>query len=89
MPRRNGRRIASTFTHAVPSQIFISIAVTLMVSGTAEKGMVEGEMVYKVENKVLDSILTVGRYIVMFCIYVGFICVIYSIVTIQHPNGPE
>merc|ERR1719390_457011 len=40
-------------TYAVLAQVLISIAVTLVLSGTAEKGEVEGEMVYKVENKAL------------------------------------
>merc|ERR1719395_137975 len=35
----------------------------------------------------LGGILSVGRWIIMFCIYVGFSCVIYSVVTIQHPKG--
>merc|ERR1719502_1663886 len=34
-------------------------------------------------------ILTVGRWIIMFCIYVGVACVIYSIFTIQHPKGEQ
>jgi len=76
-------------TYAVLAQVLISIAVTLVLSGTAKKGEVEGEMVYSVENKALGAILSVGRYIIMFCIYVGFTCVIYSVFTIQHPNGPQ
>ena len=31
-------------------------------------------MTFKVENKALDAILSVGRYLIMFCIYVGFSC---------------
>ena len=31
-------------------------------------------MTLKVENKALDAILSVGRYLIMFCIYVGFSC---------------
>merc|ERR1719420_10756 len=76
-------------TYAVLAQVLISIAVTLVLSGSAEKGEVEGEMVYKVENKALGTCLSVGRYIIMFCIYVGFTCVIYSVFTIQHPKGDQ
>ena len=39
-------------------------------------------MTFKVENKAMGTILSVGRYLIMFCIYVGFSCVIYSIFTI-------
>jgi len=43
----------------------------------------------KVDNKMLGSILAIGRYVIMICIYVGVGCIIYSIFTIQHPKGPE
>merc|ERR1719222_778567 len=33
--------------------------------------------------------MTVIRYAIMICIYVGFTCVIYSIFTIEHPQGPQ
>ena len=44
-------------------------------------------MTFKVENKALGAILSFGRYVIMFCIYVGFACVIHSVVTIKHPIG--
>merc|ERR1719440_2535047 len=37
----------------------------------------------------LGTVLALGRYVVMVCIYVGFSLVIWSILTIQHPKGPE
>merc|ERR1719174_3419472 len=46
-------------------------------------------MEYTVENKTLGTALTVARYAIMVCIYVGFSAIIYSIFTIQHPKGPE
>merc|ERR1719158_1071263 len=46
-------------------------------------------MKYTVEHPVLGSVLTAARYIIMFCIYVGFSCVIYSVFTIEHPKGEE
>merc|ERR1719235_2471945 len=46
-------------------------------------------MEYTVQNKALGSILALGRYVIMICIYVGVACVIYSIFTIEHPKGPE
>jgi len=77
-------------TYATLAQVLTSIAVTLVLSGgTATVGKTEGEMVYKVDNKALGGILSVMRYIIMFCIYVGFTCVIYSIFTIQHPKGDQ
>merc|ERR1719359_1906767 len=37
----------------------------------------------------LGSILTVARYLILFCIYIGAGCVIYSVFTIQHPKGEQ
>jgi hypothetical protein len=77
-------------TYATAAQVLISIAVTLVLSGTSTPNKdVEGDMTFTVENKALGGILSVGRYIIMFCIYVGFSCVIYSIFTLQHPNGDQ
>merc|ERR1719449_44915 len=57
-------------TYATAAQVIISIAVTLVLSGTSEpRKEVEGDMVFKVENKALGSILSVVRYIIMFSIY--------------------
>ena len=55
-------------TYAVLTQVLNSIAVRLVLSGMAGKGGVEAEMVYKVEDKV-GTVLSVGRYIIMFCIF--------------------
>jgi hypothetical protein len=77
-------------TYATAAQVIISVAVTLVLSGTSTPNKdVEGDMVFKVENKALGTVLSIGRYVIMFCIYVGFSCVIYSIFTIQHPKGDQ
>merc|ERR1719456_2067095 len=46
-------------------------------------------MEYDVKNQTLGTILTVARYAIMICIYVGFSCIIYSIFTIEHPQGKQ
>merc|ERR1719387_2945988 len=48
-------------------------------------------MKYTVEgtNAAIGGVLTVVRFLIMVCIYVGFSCVIYSIFTIEHPMGPQ
>jgi len=76
-------------TYAVLAQTLISIAIPLVLQGTVKQGKTEGDMEYNVENKAVGGILTVGRYVIMICIYVGFSCVIYSIFTIEHPKGSE
>jgi hypothetical protein len=42
-----------------------------------------------VENKLFGTVLAIGRYVMMICLYIGAGCVIYSIFTIEHPKGPE
>merc|ERR1719158_2285450 len=77
-------------TYAVIAQVLISIAVPLVLGGSVKKGKVEGDMEYDGLNyPILGSILTVGRWIIMICIYIGAACVIYSVFTIQHPKGEQ
>merc|ERR550537_1415021 len=76
-------------TYAVLAQTILSLAIPLVLQGEVRVGKTEGDMEYTVENKLLGAILTVARYAIMVCIYVGFSAVIYSIFTIEHPNGPE
>merc|ERR1719359_1724896 len=76
-------------TYALLAQTICSVAVPLALQGEAKPGRIEGDMEYTVENKALGTILVMGRYVMMICIYVGAGCVVYSIFTIQHPKGPE
>merc|ERR1719449_164286 len=76
-------------TYALLAQTICSVAVPLVLQGDVKAGKVEGDMEYEVENKALGSILAIGRYVMMICIYIGAGCVIYSVFTIQHPKGPE
>jgi len=76
-------------TYALLAQTCFSVAVPLVLQGEAKPGKVEGDMEYTVENKAFGSILAIGRYVMMICLYIGAGCVIYSIFTIQHPKGPE
>jgi len=76
-------------TYAVAAQTILSIIIPLVMQGEVRVGKTEGDMEYTVENKTLGTALTVARYIIMFCIYIGFSCVIWSIFTIEHPKGKE
>jgi hypothetical protein len=76
-------------TYALLAQTIFSVAVPLVLQGNVKVGKCEGDMEYEVENKMLGSILAIGRYVMMICIYVGVGCIIYSIFTIEHPKGPE
>merc|ERR1719321_73884 len=76
-------------TYALLAQTICSVAVPLVLQGDVKVGKTEGDMEYTVENKMLGTVLTLARYAIMACIYVGFSLVIRSILTIQHPKGPE
>merc|ERR1719224_167777 len=76
-------------TYALALQTALCIAIPLVVGGEVKKGKMEGDMEYEVKNAGLASALTVVRFLIMIGIYVGFSCVIYSILTIQHPQGAQ
>jgi hypothetical protein len=76
-------------TYALLAQTIFSVAVPLVLQGNVKVGKCEGDMEYEIENKMLGSILAIGRYVMMICIYVGVGCIIYSVFTIEHPKGPE
>merc|ERR1719299_344910 len=46
-------------------------------------------MEYDTKGAIPGVVMTVIRFCITICIYVGFTCVIYSIFTIQHPQGPQ
>ena len=74
-------------TYAVLAHTLIFIAVPLVLQGDVKKGKTEGDMEYEVPIKGIGTFLSASRYIIMFCIYIGFSFVIYSVFTIQHPLG--
>jgi hypothetical protein len=76
-------------TYALLAQTLFSVAVPLVLQGEAKPGKCEGDMEYTVENKLFGTVLAIGRYVMMICLYIGAGCVIYSIFTIQHPKGPQ
>merc|ERR1719262_845802 len=78
-------------TYALALQTCLCIAIPLVLNGKVEKGEIEGDMKYTVEgtNAAIGGVLTVVRFLIMICIYIGFSCVIYSVFTIEHPQGPQ
>merc|ERR1719236_146564 len=76
-------------TYALLAQTCLCVAIPVVLGGSAKKGKVEGEMEYEVNNSGIAGIMTAVRFLITFCIYVGFSCVIYSIFTIEHPAGPQ
>jgi len=76
-------------TYALLAQTCFSVAVPLVLQGEVKKGKVEGDMEYEVDNKLFGTILAIGRYVMMICLYIGAGCVIYSIFEYEHPKGPQ
>merc|ERR1719478_1258326 len=76
-------------TYALALQTTLCVTIPVVLGGKVKKGDTEGDMVYEVSNTGLATVLTIVRFCIMFCIYVGFTAVIWSILTIQHPQGPE
>merc|ERR1719161_3316545 len=78
-------------TYALALQTCLCIAIPLVLNGKVEKGELEGDMKYTVDgtNAAIGGVLSVARFLIMICIYVGFTCVIYSVFTIEHPQGPQ
>merc|ERR1719263_1597549 len=76
-------------TYALALQTCLCVAIPVVLGGKVEKGEYEGDMEYEVGNTGLAAVLTVVRFLIMVCIYIGFTCVIYSVFTIEHPQGPQ
>ena len=76
-------------TYALMAQTCLCVAIPVVLGGKAKKGRVEGDMEYEVNNMVQGIIMTIIRFAITICIYVGFTCVIWSIFTTEHPAGPQ
>merc|ERR1719262_682009 len=76
-------------TYALALQTCLCVVIPVVLGGSVKQGKTEGDMEYEVSNTGLATVLTVVRFCIMFCIYVGFTAVIWSVFTIEHPQGPQ
>merc|ERR1719409_1179101 len=76
-------------SYAVMFQVIFAVAIPLVMGGTVKKGSTEGDMEYEVSNKPIGMCLTACRYIILLSIYLGFLAVVVSIFTLEHPNGAQ
>merc|ERR1719473_124235 len=78
-------------TYAVMVQCILAITVPLILGGSVKEGDkgVKGDVEYEVNNSGLGAVFAAARWIIMFCIYVGVSSVIYAVMTMEHPKGPE
>merc|ERR1719450_938308 len=76
-------------TYALLTQTLLCITIPVVLGGKVKKGKTEGDMEYEVQNMVPGIVMTIIRFCITICSYVGFTCVIYSVFTIEHPQGPQ
>merc|ERR1719217_254524 len=88
-PQRWAQNCFFMCTYALLAQTCLCVAIPVVLGGKAKKGKVEGDMEYEVNNVVPGVVMTIIRFCITICIYVGFTVVIYSIFVIQHPQGPQ
>merc|ERR1719218_302991 len=88
-PQRWAQNCFFACTYALLAQTCLCVAIPVVLGGSAKPGKVEGEMEYEVNNMGIGGVMTAVRFLITFCIYIGFSCVIYSIFVIEHPAGPQ
>merc|ERR1719453_2362476 len=76
-------------TYALALQTALCVVIPVVLGGKAKPGKVEGDMEFEVNNTGIATVLTIARFCITICIYVGFSCVIWSVFTIEHPQGPQ
>jgi len=76
-------------TYALALQTALCVVIPVVLGGKAKPGKVEGDMEFEVKNTGIATVLTIARFCITICIYIGFSCVIWSVFTIEHPAGPQ
>merc|ERR1719213_916172 len=78
-------------TYAVMVQCILAVVVPLILGGTVKEGDkgIKGDVEYEVNNTGLGAVFVAARWIIMFSIYIGISCVIWSVFSIQHPKGKQ
>merc|ERR1719460_1063807 len=98
-PQRWAQNCFFMCTYALLVQTILTIAIPVVLGGTAKKVeptegrpyVTEGEIEYEISSmgSGVATVLSIIKYIILIGIYVGFSCVIYSVLTIEHPQGPQ
>jgi len=100
-PQRWAQHCFYACTYAVMVAVILAIAVPLVMGGKVKQHEEKdrngnptgrknhGDVQYEVDHPVCGAILELARWLVIISIYLGVVCIIWSIFTIQHPMGPE
>merc|ERR1719409_259252 len=89
-PQRWAQNCFYMCTYALMANTLLAILVPLVMNGEAkfdDKGL--GDVQFEVKHATFGMVLVALRWILMITIYAGFTAVIYSIFTIQHPDGAD
>merc|ERR1719161_1242211 len=90
MPQDWAQHCFYACTYSVIVQCMLAIAVPLALGGKVMEGSRGvGDVVYKVDYPWCGAALQCIRWIVMLGVYLGFTAVIWSIFTLQHPQGAQ
>merc|ERR1719380_552465 len=76
--------------YALLANTLLAILVPLVMNGEAkydDKGL--GDVQFEVKHATFGMVLVAVRWVCMISIYAGFTAVIYSVFTIEHPDGAD
>eukprot|EP00746_Dinoflagellata_sp_MGD_P145842 gnl/MRDRNA2_/MRDRNA2_78400_c0_seq1.p1 gnl/MRDRNA2_/MRDRNA2_78400_c0~~gnl/MRDRNA2_/MRDRNA2_78400_c0_seq1.p1 ORF type:complete len:685 (+),score=107.64 gnl/MRDRNA2_/MRDRNA2_78400_c0_seq1:172-2226(+) len=88
-PQRWAQQCMYLCTASVVLQTMLVITVPFCLGGKARKGPSEGDITFEIRNTCCNNFLLLIRWIAILCLYGGFTVVIYSVLTIEHPKGPQ
>jgi hypothetical protein len=75
-------------TYSVLVQTLLVILMPFCTECECKQGTSEGDVIFTLENKTIGLMLTLFRYLALFCLYGGFTAVCVSVYIIEHPTNP-
>jgi hypothetical protein len=76
-------------TFSILLQALLVIILPFVAKGNCRRGAFEGDVAFSMDNPTVGAVMTVVRYLCLMALYGGIIVVIYSVLVIQHPDGPS
>jgi len=91
-PQRWAQNCFFLCTYSIIVQTCVAVFIPLVIGGKVKQGKVAGEVVVSEESMgagYLAKGLTVLRFLIMMCVYVGALAVVCAVFTMEHPDGKE
>lgn len=73
--------------YAILAQLILIVVTVLFLGGDVKKGSTDSDVTFTHKSTAVNAGLTIIRYAAMLLVYGGFSAVIYSLITIEHPEG--